>query len=63
MKRPLRLAALGTSPFRGGKPLRRGRADEGIGPYRVQCKIEEAGGQWPPKGSPYERGAVAACRD
>ena len=23
-----------TSPFRGGKPLRRGRADEGIGPYK-----------------------------
>ena len=30
-------------PFRGGKPLRRRRADEGIGPYKVQRKIEGCG--------------------
>ena len=39
--KPRRAAA--SLPFRGGKPLRRGRADEGIGPYKVQRKIEGCG--------------------
>ena len=39
--KPRRAAA--SRPFRGGKPLRRGRADEGIGPYKVQRKIEGCG--------------------
>ena len=38
---PRRAAA--SLPFRGGKPLRRRRADEGIGPYKVQRKIEGCG--------------------
>ena len=37
--------AAASLPFRGGKPLRQRRADEGIGPYKVQRKIGEAGGQ------------------
>ena len=41
--KPRRAAA--SLPFRGDKPLRRGRADEGIGSYRVRRKIGEAGGQ------------------
>ena len=39
--KPRRAAA--SLPFRGGKPLRRRRADEGIGPYKVQRKIEGCG--------------------
>ena len=35
--------AAASLPFRGGKPLRRRRADEGIGPYKVQRKIEGCG--------------------
>ena len=39
--KPRRAAA--SLPFRGGKPLRRRRADEGISPYKVQRKIEGCG--------------------
>ena len=37
--------AAASLPFRGGGPPRWGRADEGIGSYRVRRKIGEAGGQ------------------